>query len=152
MESVHGPEWYLPPFPSTLPSPPRYPEYPPLLSPLLSSPLPSTHYPPLSPPLPSSLPSTLPSPLSFAPTSPLLTFTLPSTLMIEFFLPTSRALLPTFHTNCPDGSHFAQMGPHFVQNTTTNPCSLLSRHKHLVGICTYVKHPQPHPKTPLFLA
>ena len=79
-------------------------------------------------------------------------FTTPAMLMIEFFLPDSRALLPTFHTNCPDGSHFAQMGPHFVQNTTTNPCSLLSRHKHLVGICTYVKHPQPHPKTPLFLA
>ena len=40
--------------------------------------------------------------------------------MIEFFLPNSRALLPTFRTNCPDGSHFAQMGSNF-QNTTTNP-------------------------------
>ena len=46
--------------------------------------------------------------------------------MIEFFLPNSRALLPTFRTNCPDGSHFAQMGSNFAQNTTTNPCSLLS--------------------------
>ena len=37
-------------------------------------------------------------------------------LMIGFFFPNSRALLPTFRTTCPDGSHFAQ-------NTTTNPCS-----------------------------
>ena len=48
--------------------------------------------------------------------------------IIEFFLPNSRAILPTFHTNCPDGSHFAQMGSDFAQKTTTNPCSLLSRH------------------------
>ena len=34
------------------------------------------------------------------------------------FPPNSRALLPTFHTNCPDGSHFAQIGSHFAQNTT----------------------------------
>ena len=27
------------------------------------------------------------------------------------FSPNSRALLPTFCTNCPDGSHFAKMGP-----------------------------------------
>ena len=44
------------------------------------------------------------------------------------FLPNSRALLPTFRANCPDGSHFAQMGSDFAQKTTTNPCSLLSRH------------------------
>ena len=48
--------------------------------------------------------------------------------MIEFFLPNSRALLPTFRANCPGGSHFAQMGSDFAQKTTTNPCSLLSRH------------------------
>ena len=72
--------------------------------------------------------------------------------MIEFFWPNSRALLPTFSTNCPDGSHFAQMGSHFAQNTTTNPCSLLNRHQPLSGICTNTKHPQPRPKTPLFLA
>ena len=65
------------------------------------------------------------------------------------FPPNSRALLPTFR---PDGSHFAQMGSHFVQNTTTNPCSLLSHHKPLGGICRYLKHPQLHPKTPHFLA
>ena len=60
--------------------------------------------------------------------------------------------MPTFHTNCPHVSHFAQMGSHFAQNTTTNPCSELSSHKPLSGICMYTKHPQPHPTTPLFLA
>ena len=61
---------------------------------------------------------------------------------------------PTFHTNCPDDFHFALMGSHFAQNTITSPCSLpwLSSHKPLSGICTYTKHAQPHPKTPLFLA
>ena len=43
--------------------------------------------------------------------------------MMVFFLPNSRALLPTFRTNCPDGSHFAQMGSHFAQNTTPTPYS-----------------------------
>ena len=75
--------------------------------------------------------------------------------MIDFFfkLPNSRALLQTFRTNCPDGSHFAQLGSHFAQNTTTNLCSLLSRHEPLSGICTYTKHSQTNPKTvtPLFL-
>ena len=33
-----------------------------------------------------------------------------------------------------------------------NPCSLLSHHTFLSGICTYTKHPQLHPKTLLFLA
>ena len=39
--------------------------------------------------------------------------------------------MPIFHTNCPDGSHFAQTGSHFAQNTTPNPYSLLSSHTHL---------------------
>ena len=69
--------------------------------------------------------------------------------MIVLFLPNSRALLPTFRTNCPNGSHFAQMGSDFAQNTTTSPCSLLSCHKPLSEICTYTKHPQHDPKTPL---
>ena len=30
--------------------------------------------------------------------------------------PNSRALLLTFRSNCPDESHFAQMGSHFAQN------------------------------------
>ena len=72
--------------------------------------------------------------------------------MIEHIFPNSRALLPIFCTNCPDGPHFAQMGSHFTQSTTPNPCLLLSRHTPLSGICTYTKHPQAHPKTPLFLA
>ena len=33
--------------------------------------------------------------------------------MIGFLPRNSRALLPTFCTDCPDGSHFAQMGSHF---------------------------------------
>ena len=45
-----------------------------------------------------------------------------------------------------------QMGSHFAQNATPNPCSLLSHHTSLSGIYMYTKHPQPHPKTPFFLA
>ena len=71
-------------------------------------------------------------------------------LMIKFFGSNSRAFLPTFHTNCPDGSHLAQMGSHFAQNTIPNPCSLLSSHTPLSGIYTYTKRPQAHPKTPLW--
>ena len=66
-------------------------------------------------------------------------------ILIKFFAPNSTAILPTFSTNF----HFAQMGSHFTQNTTTYHCSLLSHHKPLSGICTYTKHPQPHAKTPL---
>ena len=74
--------------------------------------------------------------------------------MIEFFLPNSRAILPTFRTNCQVGLILPRWGLRvsFAHNTTTNPCSLLSRHKTLSGICTNTKHPQPRPKTPLFLA
>ena len=46
------------------------------------------------------------------------------------------------------GSHFAQFASHFAQNTKTNPCSLLSHHKPLWGICTFTKFHQPHPKPP----
>ena len=70
--------------------------------------------------------------------------------MIEFFWPNSRALLPIFSTNCPDGSHFAQMGSHFAQKTTPNPCSLLSRPSHMPF--GDIKHPQANLKTPPFLA
>ena len=73
------------------------------------------------------------------------------TVMIEFF-PNSRAFVPTFHTNCLDGSPFAQMGSHFAQNTTPNPCCLLSRHTPLLEMCQYTEHPQAHPKTPHLLA
>ena len=65
--------------------------------------------------------------------------------MIDFFfkLPNSRALLLTFRTNCPDWSHFAQLGSHFAQNTTTNLCSLLSRHEPLSGIYVHKTPPNP---------
>ena len=43
--------------------------------------------------------------------------------MIEFFPPHARAVLPTFCTNCPDGSHFAQMGSNFAKNTIPNSSS-----------------------------
>ena len=49
------------------------------------------------------------------------------------FSPNSRALLPTFRTNCLDGSHFALLGSHFAQSTTQNPFSLLSSHKPVCG-------------------
>ena len=69
-------------------------------------------------------------------------------IIIEFFSPNSRGLLPTFRTNCPDGSHFALMGSHCALNATPNPCSLLNRHAPLSGIYTYTKHHQTHPKHP----
>ena len=60
---------------------------------------------------------------------------------------------PLFIQIAQMGSQFAQMGSHFAQKTTPNPCSLLvSHHTPLLGICTYTKHPQTHPKTPLFPA
>ena len=71
----------------------------------------------------------------------------------QFFSPNSRALLPTFPANCPDGSHFAQVGSHFAQNTAPNLCSSLSRHTSLSRICTIVptqNTPKPTPKHPLF--
>ena len=63
----------------------------------------------------------------------------------SIFFPNSRELLLIF-------VQIAQMGSHFAQITTPDPCSLLSPHTTLSGICTYPKHPQPHPKTPFFLA
>ena len=57
--------------------------------------------------------------------------------MIEFFPHNSRALLPTFRINCPDGVAFSPMRSHFAQNTIPNPCSLLGSHTPLSGICMY---------------
>ena len=65
---------------------------------------------------------------------------------IEFFPPTLEPFC--FRTNCPDGSHFAQMGSHFAQNTTPNPCPLLSRHRLLSVICTHKTPPTPPKNTP----
>ena len=65
----------------------------------------------------------------------------------------SRAFLPTFSTDCPDGSHFAQMGSHFVQNTTPTPVlySAVTYHfrEYVQGLH---KTPQPLTRTPVFLA
>ena len=36
--------------------------------------------------------------------------------MIEFLYSQFQSTLPTFRTNCTDGSHFAQMGSHFAKN------------------------------------
>ena len=71
---------------------------------------------------------------------------------LNFSSSNSRVLLPTFSTNCPDESHFAQIGSQFAQNTTPKPCFLLSCHTLLSGICTYTEQPQTHLKIPLFLA
>ena len=59
------------------------------------------------------------------------------TLNYWFFFPNSRSLLPTFSTNCPEGSQFVYMGSHFAQNTTYNPYSVLSRHIPKVGKMKY---------------
>ena len=72
--------------------------------------------------------------------------------MIELFLPNSRALLPTFRTNCPDGSHFAQTGSHFSQipPPTSVPYSALTRP--FVGYVRTQSTPNPTPKHSFFLA
>ena len=56
---------------------------------------------------------------------------------------------------CPNLEHFcplfvqiAQMGL-ILPNTTTNPCSLLSRHKPFLGYVLTRNNPSPTPKTPL---
>ena len=64
------------------------------------------------------------------------------------FFPNSRALLPTSHTNFPDGSHFAQMGSHLprippptpvLYSAVTNPFGDMYVHK---------KTPTPPQNTP----
>ena len=64
----------------------------------------------------------------------------------------TQAPLPFFCTNCPHGSHFAQMASHFAQNTTPNPHSFLSRHAPLSWTCKSLStknSPKPtHKNTP----
>ena len=55
----------------------------------------------------------------------------------------SESCKALFLSFCPDGSQFTQMGSHFAQNTTSNPCSLLSSQKPLSGT-----PPTPPPNTP----
>ena len=45
---------------------------------------------------------------------------------------------------------FISAPPWLMPRAAPNPCSLLSYHTPLSGICTYTKHPQAHSKTPLF--
>ena len=71
--------------------------------------------------------------------------------MIEFLFPIPEPF-------CPFLVQMAQMGlilPRWglissfsAQNTTPIPCSLLSSHTLLSGICMYTKHPNPTPNTP----
>ena len=55
--------------------------------------------------------------------------------MIEFFSPNARAFLPTFRTNCPEGSHLAQ-------KTVPNPIVYWDMYIH--------KTPPTPPKNTLF--
>ena len=66
--------------------------------------------------------------------------------MIEFFLPNSRAILPTFQTNCPHRSHFSQMGSDFAQNTTSKPCSCSVVTNSFLGYVPTQNTPKPTPK------
>ena len=71
-------------------------------------------------------------------------------IMIEFLFSSFKALLPTFSYKlsrwvsfCPDGVSLCPKYHHqplFFSQLSQNP----------LGICRYLKHPQPHPKTPLF--
>ena len=71
-------------------------------------------------------------------------------LMVEFVFPNSRALLLTFCTNCPDGSHFAQMGSHSAQSTTTNPVLYSAVTYPFQGYVHTQNTLNPTPKHPIF--
>ena len=63
--------------------------------------------------------------------------------MIEFFFP----ILVHF---CPLFVQIAQMESHFAQNTTSNPCSLLSRHTPFLGYVRAQNTTKPTPKHHFF--
>ena len=68
---------------------------------------------------------------------------------LNFFPPILVHFCPLFLRIGHTLSHFAQMGFHFAQNTTPNPCSLLCRHIPFSRICMYTIHPQtPSQNTP----
>ena len=69
--------------------------------------------------------------------------------------PPSRALLPTFRTNCPDWPHFARMdldGSSFCPEYHPHPLLFTQQSHTPFGDMYAHKAPQLHPKTPLFLA
>ena len=68
--------------------------------------------------------------------------------MIEFFLPNSRPLLPTFCTNCPDGSYFAQMGSHLPRKPPPIPVLYSAVTKPFLGYVRTRNTPSPAPKHP----
>ena len=70
--------------------------------------------------------------------------------MIEFFFPNSRALLPTFHTSCPYGSHFAHMGSHLPRIPPQTPILYSAITKPFGGHVSTQKNPNPAPKHPFF--
>ena len=76
--------------------------------------------------------------------------TMEQIILIEFFPPNSRALLPTFLTHCPDGSHF-QVCPDGVSFWPEYHSQALfftpPSHISFRDMCAH-KHPEPHPKTP----
>ena len=71
--------------------------------------------------------------------------------MIEFFLPNSRALLPTFRTNCPDWSHFAQMGLILPRIPPPTPVLYSAATKTFLGYVQTRNTPSPTPKHPFSL-
>ena len=74
---------------------------------------------------------------------------------IEFFFHHSRALLPTFHTNCPDGSNFTQMGAEglILPRIPSLTPVLYSTVTHPFQGYTWTQNiPNPQTRTPLFLA
>ena len=68
--------------------------------------------------------------------------------MIDFFLPNSRALLPTFSTNCPDGSQFAQMGLSLPRMPPPTPVLYSAFTLPFWGYIRTQNTPNPTPNTP----
>ena len=66
--------------------------------------------------------------------------------------PNSRERLPTFLTNCPDELILPRWGLILPRKPPTTPVLYFTVTHPFSRICTYTKHPQPHHKTPLFLA
>ena len=75
--------------------------------------------------------------------------------MIEFIFPILEHFCPFFVQTAQmgsDGSHFAQMGSHFAQNSTPTPVLYSAVTNPFLGYVRTQHTPQPYPTTPLFLA